>query len=62
MENKNVNIIRSLLWGAGIILLLAAAFDVLPMDDNQVIFIALACFVVSGVIKRIAKSGGSCCK
>jgi len=63
MENKNVNIVRSLLWGAGILLLLAAAFDVLPMDDNQVIFIALACFVVSGVIKRITKSGGgSCCK
>ena len=53
METKNTCIINALLWGAGILLLLAAAFDVLPMDDNLVIFIALACFVVNMVIKKI---------
>jgi hypothetical protein len=61
MDSKVTGIVRSLLWGVAILLLLAAAFDVLPLADNQVIFLALACFVLSGVIKRIAKSSG-CCK
>jgi len=51
-----------ILTGAGILLLLAAAFDVLPLSDNLVIFIALACFVVSAVIKKISKGTSSCCK
>jgi len=57
---KSTPVIKSLLWGVGIILLLAAAFDVLPMPDNTVIFLALACFVVAAVIKRISKD--ACCK
>ena len=61
MENKVVNTLWSVLWGAGIILLLAAAFDVTPVSDNMMIFLALACFVVSGAVKRICKAGG-CCK
>lgn len=61
MENKAVSTTRAILWGAGILLLLAAAFDVTPVADNLMIFLALGCFVVSGVVKRIAKSGG-CCK
>jgi hypothetical protein len=43
------------------LLLLAAAFDVTPVADNLIIFWALGCFVVSAVIKRIAKAS-SCCK
>jgi len=62
MENKNLCIINTILWGAGILLLLAAAFDVLPISDNKVIFLALACFILNVVIKRIAKSTSSCCK
>jgi hypothetical protein len=62
MENKNTCIINTILIGAGILLLLAAAFDVLPMADNLVIFIALACFIIGGIIKRIAKGTSSCCK
>ncbi len=61
MENKAIGIIRSVLWGLAILLLLAAAFDILPVNDNVMIFLALACFVLSAVIKRIAK-GGACCK
>ncbi len=61
MDNKAVNTLRSVLWGAGIILLLAAAFDVTSASDNMMIFLALACFVVSSVIKRCVKAGG-CCK
>ncbi len=60
---KNTCIVNSILWGAGILLLLAAAFDILPIADNTVIFIALACFVIGAVIKKIAKGAtGSCCK
>ncbi len=62
MENKIIGIVRALLWGLGILMLLAAAFDVLPITDNLAIFLALACFVINGVIKRIAKSSGACCK
>jgi len=62
MENKNTCVINSILWGAGILLLLAAAFDVLPLADNLVIFLLLACFIIRAVIKRIAKGTSSCCK
>ncbi|MCX5694427.1 MAG: hypothetical protein NT014_04785 [Candidatus Omnitrophica bacterium] len=62
MENKNTCMCHTILTGVGILLLLAAAFDVLPLSDNLVIFLALACFIISGVIKKITKSKGSCCK
>jgi len=60
MENKNVNIISSVLWCLGILLLLAGAFDVLPIEDNKVMFIGIACFIIAGMIKKISKGG--CCK
>jgi|GEM_PF-417562 len=62
MENKNTCVCNSILWGIGILLLLAAAFDVLPLADNLVIFLAVACFIISAVIKKIAKGTGSCCE
>ena len=62
MNGKGVGVVRAVLWGLGILLLLAAAFDVTMIPDNTMIFWALACFVVSCVVKRIAKSGGTCCK
>lgn len=62
MEKKPHEIVTIVLQGAGIVFLLAAAFDVLPMSDNQVIFIALACFIVSSMVKRIASGGSCCCK
>ena len=60
MGNKNMCMCGSILMGAGILLLLA--FDVLPISDNRVLFIAIACFIVSGIIKKIAKGTSSCCK
>ncbi len=62
MDSKNTCIISTILTGAGILLLLAAAFDVLPLSDNLVIFLALTCFIINVVIKKIAKGTGSCCK
>ncbi|MDD5562007.1 MAG: hypothetical protein PHT50_07795 [Candidatus Omnitrophica bacterium] len=62
MENKNTCICIPILTGVGILLLLAAAFDVLPLSDNLVIFIALACFIISAIMKKIVKGTSSCCK
>lgn len=62
MGEKSVGTLRAVLWGLGILFLLAAAFDVTAVADNTMIFLALACFVVFCVIGRIAKAGGSCCK
>ena len=62
MENKNTCVCNTILTGVGILLLLAAAFDILPWSDNLVIFIALACFIISGLIKKITKGASSCCK
>ncbi len=62
MENKNTCMCNAMLNGVGILLLLAAAFDVLPLSDNLVIFLALACFIISAVIKKIGKGASSCCK
>jgi len=61
MDNKKVCVVNSVLKGLGVLLLLAAAFDVTTVSDDLMIFLALACFVVSSVIKGIAK-GTSCCK
>jgi hypothetical protein len=61
METKAVGTVSTVLRGLAILLLFAAAFDVTPVSDNMMIFLALACFVVSGVINRIAK-GACCCK
>jgi len=62
VEYKKTCVINSILWGVGILLLLAAAFDVLPQSDNLIIFLALACFIISGIIKQIGKGSGGCCK
>ena len=62
MESKSTCICTAVLTGAGILLLLAAAFDVLPLTDNLVIFLALACFIISVIIKKIGKGTSSCCK
>jgi len=62
MENKNTCMCNTVLNGVGILLLLAAAFDVLPISDNRVIFLALACFIISVIIKKITKGPSSCCK
>ncbi|MFA5005239.1 MAG: hypothetical protein WC561_03815 [Candidatus Omnitrophota bacterium] len=61
MNNKVLSVVNPVLGGLGVLILLAAAFDVTSINDNLMIFLALACFVVSSVIKRIAK-GTSCCK
>lgn len=62
MENKNTCMCNVILNGVGILLLVGAAFDVLPLNDNLVIFLAIACFIISGIIKKIGKGTSTCCK
>ncbi|MFA5093317.1 MAG: hypothetical protein WC543_05185 [Candidatus Omnitrophota bacterium] len=62
MEGKNACMRNSILNGVGILLLLAAAFDVLPLSDNLVIFLAIACFIISAIVKKNAKGTSTCCK
>lgn len=62
MESKNTCIINTVLWVTGLLLLLAAAFDVLPIADNLTIFLAIVCFVIGAAIKKVTKGVGSCCK
>lgn len=62
MENKSTCIVSIVLNTAGILLLVAAAFDILPLADNQAIFIAVACFVIGAAAKKIIKGGSGCCK
>jgi len=62
MENKNNCACTTILNVAGILLLLAAAFDVLPLSDNLVIFLAIACFIISSAAKKILKGKSACCK
>ncbi len=58
MESKNIKVVNIVVWGVGVLLLLAAAFDLLPLSDNKVIFLALACFIGNIVIQRISKDTG----
>ena len=63
MEGKGTCIVNTVLCTVGILLLLAAAFDVVAVADNMMIFLAIACFIIGAAVKRIAKgTGGSCCK
>ncbi|MFH1889181.1 MAG: hypothetical protein ABH806_03740 [Candidatus Omnitrophota bacterium] len=62
MINKDICIANVVFSSIGILLLLGAAFDILPIADNQAIFFAIACFIVGRAIEKIVKGGGSCCK
>jgi hypothetical protein len=62
MDNKNkaipnsTDITSTILQAIGMLLLLSAALDVLPVSDNTVIFLSLACFIIAGVIRRISRA------
>ena len=60
MGNNVLNIVPPVISGIGVLLLLMAAFDVVPDMDNVLVFLAIACLIAAGVVKKITK--GSCCK
>jgi len=55
MDKKKITFVTAPLTGTGIILLLMSAFDIIPAWDNVLIFIGIACFIVAGVVKKMAK-------
>ncbi|MCK9572628.1 MAG: hypothetical protein M0Q96_05090 [Candidatus Omnitrophica bacterium] len=61
MSNKTACLGNLILKLLGILILLAAAFDVTQVSDNVLIFWAIACFIVAAFVKKISKSS-SCCK
>ncbi|MGB2878831.1 MAG: hypothetical protein WBD24_01505 [Candidatus Omnitrophota bacterium] len=54
MDEKAIKLITAPLTGTGIILILMSAFDIIPAWDNGLIFIGIACFIVAGVVKKMA--------
>ncbi|MDP8298549.1 MAG: hypothetical protein P9L88_01395 [Candidatus Tantalella remota] len=57
MDNKKTTFLTAPLTGTGIILILMSAFDIIPRWDNVLIFLGLACLIIAGVIKKVAKQG-----
>lgn len=55
MDRKKITLITVPLTGIGVILILMSAFDIVPAGDNVLIFIGIACFIFSGVIKKVLK-------
>jgi hypothetical protein len=55
MASKAVKVITTILGAAGLVLILMSAFDIIPKFDNALIFAGLACLIVVGVIKKLAK-------
>jgi len=55
MDDKKVTVITTILGAIGVILLLMSAFDIIPSLDNVLIFVALVCFILVGVVKKLVK-------
>ena len=55
MDEKKIKLITAPLIGTGIILILMSGFDIIPAWDNVLIFLGIACFIVVGVVKKVAK-------
>ncbi len=53
-KKKSKSVISIILSGAGVLLLMASGFDVVPAQDNLLCFLGLACFIVSSVLMRIS--------
>jgi len=54
-EDKPVEFWVAILWPVGMLLLLAAGLDALPITDNTAIFIALVLFMVAILVQRVIK-------
>ncbi|MBN1527003.1 MAG: hypothetical protein JW919_05445 [Candidatus Omnitrophica bacterium] len=55
MDQKRVNNIAAVLNLIGILILLAAAFDIAPVADNVMIFVGIVCFIVGAFLRRLLK-------
>jgi energy-converting hydrogenase Eha subunit E len=55
MTKERVEIISTILMTVGVLLLLAMAFELVPQLERLTVFIAVACFVIAGMIRSISK-------
>lgn len=55
MTHKKTEIIARILGVVGVLILLAEAFDVITVEINLLIFIAIACFIIGGLVRFIGK-------
>jgi hypothetical protein len=55
MNDQTIKIVTAIMNGIGVLLLLAAGFDLVPAQDNLVVFLGIACFIVAGVFRKVAK-------
>lgn len=55
MSEKMAKNVATMLNALGILVLLAAAFDIAAVADNILIFIGISCFILGGVARRLLK-------
>ena len=55
MDKKTAGNVSLALNTIGILALLAAALDILPVADNVLIFAGIALFIVAASIRRLSK-------
>jgi len=55
MTREKVELASTVLMTVGVLLLLAMAFELVPQFERLTVFVAVACFVVAGMIRSISK-------
>ncbi len=55
MTKEKVEIASTVLMTVGVLLLLAMAFELVAQYERVVVFLAVACFLIAGMIRSISK-------
>jgi len=55
MTREKVEISSTVLMTIGVLLLLAMAFELVPQFERLVVFLAVTCFLLAGMIHSISK-------
>jgi len=55
MTREKVEIFSTVLMTIGVLLLLAMAFELVPQFERLTVFVAVACFLLAGMIHSISK-------
>lgn len=56
MSRKVADIVSSVLISSGVLLLMVMAFDLVGSEqENIILFLGIACFIISGLVKSIAR-------
>lgn len=53
MKDKSKNMVGVVMSSVGILLFLAAGFDLFPAQDNLLVFLGIACFIIAAAIKKL---------